>query len=149
MEEVQAVLRATDDPFYRALFATAYYTGMRLGELQALRWQDIMFPPLEGGRGRVKVRLSWSRGSVTTTKSRRNRGVPMSSALAQVLAQHEITAEYTGPDDRVFTPARGEVGLRGPRAQDVQVGAVCGSGARDPSARHAGDVRYQPLVVWR
>ena len=55
--------------YYRTLFMTAYVTGMRSGELFALKWSDIELKGIdaetgrESSRGRIFVRrsLSWAR----------------------------------------------------------------------------------------
>jgi len=61
-DELRSMLDAATPGYYRTLFTTAFITGMRSGELLALRWNDIEFD--DGtGRGKVYVRrtLSWAR----------------------------------------------------------------------------------------
>ncbi|MCA1678833.1 MAG: tyrosine-type recombinase/integrase, partial [Actinobacteria bacterium] len=41
--EVEAVVRAAADEQDATIFLTAAYTGLRMGELRALRWADIDF----------------------------------------------------------------------------------------------------------
>jgi integrase len=104
VEQVAAVLRACDD-FERCLFATAYYTGMRLGELIALKWRDVDLV-----HSIVHVRRSWSRGAETTTKSRKRRIVALAPTVAQAFAHHAAFTNYGAPDDRVFAhPESGRV----------------------------------------
>jgi integrase len=63
------VLEKTDPGYYRTLFLIAYLTGMRSGELFALRWSDIELKGIdadigkESSRGRIFVgrSLSWAR----------------------------------------------------------------------------------------
>jgi integrase len=59
-DEIRHLLGTASAGYYRTLFTTAFITGMRSGELLALRWGDIEFG---NSRGRVYVRrtLSWSR----------------------------------------------------------------------------------------
>ncbi len=67
--EVRRMLEKAEPGFYRTLFLTAYLTGMRRGELFALKWSDIELKATdpesgqESGRGRIFVRrsLSWAR----------------------------------------------------------------------------------------
>ncbi len=67
--EIRKVLEKTDPGYYRTLFLTAYLTGMRSGELFALRWSDIELKGIdaetgkESSRGRIFVRrsLAWAR----------------------------------------------------------------------------------------
>jgi integrase len=51
-EELEALVRATPDATDRTLFLAAALTGMRQGELLALRWRDIDWPAR-----RVRVRV--------------------------------------------------------------------------------------------
>ena len=43
-EEVLALVRGADDEQDAALFLTAAFTGLRQGELVALRWRSVDFP---------------------------------------------------------------------------------------------------------
>ncbi len=61
---------------FRELCITGLLTGLRLGELLALRWQDVDFS--------AKVILVQNSDSFTT-KSKKNRVVPMSEALCRIL----------------------------------------------------------------
>ena len=97
VEQVAAVLRACESDFERALFTTAYYTGMRIGELIALTWSDVDLV-----RSLIVVKRSWSRGAETTTKSRKRRTIPMAGTVAQALARLVTFTPYGAPDDRVF-----------------------------------------------
>lgn len=71
----------------RNLFLFAIWTGLRTGELIALRWCDVS----EDGR-RIVVRLSFSKSVFTTTKGRRARWVDLTEpAIAAIKAQRELT----------------------------------------------------------
>ena len=67
--EIRKVLEKAEPGYYRTLFLTADLTGMRSGELFALRWSDIELKGIdaetgkESSRGRIFVRrsLSWAR----------------------------------------------------------------------------------------
>jgi len=48
-EEVEALARAAASPQDAALFTTAAYAGLRLGELRALRWRDVEFDRTHSG----------------------------------------------------------------------------------------------------
>ncbi|MCC6158873.1 MAG: site-specific integrase [Deltaproteobacteria bacterium] len=82
------------EPKWHPFFAAAFMTGARLGELAALRWGDI---DLE--RGIVLIRRAIWRGCEGSTKSGRNRYVPINAFLADVLARHRRGKD---PNGRVF-----------------------------------------------
>ena len=81
-EEIQIlVVKAPEAmPVYYPLFLCAPRTGLREGELIALKGKDVDF------KGKfINVRRSISRGKVSTPKNGKSRRVDMSSQLAEVL----------------------------------------------------------------
>ncbi len=100
--EVEALLRAVPDdvlgPTDRALYLTATMTGLRQGELVALRWQDI-----DWTAGVVRVRRNYTRGRFGTPKTRRSsRAVPMADRVAAELERHFQRSRYQADEDLVF-----------------------------------------------
>jgi integrase len=82
----------------RTAYIVATMTGLRLGELPALRWENVDFIA-----SKIRVERSYSGGRLTTPKSRRShRAVPMPSRVAQALAQHSQRAHYPHDEDLVF-----------------------------------------------
>lgn len=81
--EEAAELIAAADPAWRAMILVACRTGLRLGELLALRWVDV---DLEGGR--LVVRRAVSRGVVGTPKNGRTREVGLSNQATGALRDH-------------------------------------------------------------
>jgi integrase len=79
------------------LYRVAAYTGMRLGELLALRWEDV---DLE--RRRVIIHRAVSAGVEGPTKSRQARSLPLADATAAALARLADRGDYTDRDDYVF-----------------------------------------------
>ena len=72
-EEVERLLKALP-AFHRPLIECAAYTGLRLGELRALSWQDV-----DLDRGIIQVRRAMDRDVLrmyTKTKSSRSVGIP-------------------------------------------------------------------------
>jgi integrase len=71
----------------RALWATAFYAGLRRGELMALRWEDI-----DLDAGLIRVERSWDMGEgVIEPKSRAGRrSVPIAIVLREHLAAHAL-----------------------------------------------------------
>jgi integrase len=124
-EEVTALRRAAESDQDAALYLTAALTGLRMGELLALRWRDIDFE-LDS----VRVRWSFTGGKEGTPKSGRERTVPMAGEVAQVLARLSHRERFTGDDDLVFAGARGGH----LRPNDVRAGykqALSEAGLRD------------------
>jgi integrase len=102
-EELEALLRAAsrDDalgPTDHALYMLAAMTGLRQGELVALRWRDIDWTAKV-----VRVRRNYTRGEWGTPKSRRSsRAVPLADRAAGELERHFQRSRYRGDDDLVF-----------------------------------------------
>jgi len=101
-EELEALLRASVEdvlgPTDRVLWLTAAMTGLRQGELAALRWRDV-----DWSAGLIRVRRSYSRGQYSTPKSRRSsRAVPMADRVAGELERHFKRSAYTYDDELVF-----------------------------------------------
>jgi integrase len=92
----------------RAVWATAFYGGLRLGELQALRWSDVELA------GIIAVERGWDpkEGAIAPKSAKGIRRVPISGALRDYLTAHK---QLTGRDrddfvfgsraDRPFAPS--------------------------------------------
>ncbi len=73
-----AAVSGTYQAIDRALYLTAAMTGLRQGELVALRWMDVDWPA-----ARIRVRQNYVLGEFGTPKSRRStRSVPMADEVA-------------------------------------------------------------------
>ena len=74
----------------RALWATAMYAGLRLGELRALRWFDVSL-----ARGIVRVERSWDvkTGPVAPKSRAGKRKVPITGLLREFLIEHRMRQE--------------------------------------------------------
>jgi integrase len=73
-------------------------TGLRMGELIALRWRDV-----DWSSSRIRVRRSHVRGDFTTPKSKRgSRSVPLADGLAAELERHFQGSAFGADDDLVF-----------------------------------------------
>ena len=73
----------THYPQWKAFFWTALRTGMRRGEIFALKWDDVDFVART-----VTVRHSVFRGRLGTPKSGRGRTIPMTKGLTSILKNH-------------------------------------------------------------
>ena len=101
-EEVEALLRGVPDDglgrVERVMYLTAAMTGMRQGELFALRWRDV-----DWGARRIRVRRNFVRGEFGTPKSKRSsRSVPMASRVATELELLSQDTRWKQDDDLVF-----------------------------------------------
>lgn len=96
-EEVWALVRAAESEQDAAIFLTAAFTGLRRGEIVALRWRDVDF-----AASRVRVTGSYAGGQLTTPKSGRVRSVPMAPDVATTLARLAGRELWTDHDDLVF-----------------------------------------------
>jgi integrase len=80
------------------MWLTAAMTGLRQGELLALRWRDV-----DWLAGRLRVRRSFVRGEFGTPKSHRSsRSVPLADRVAAELDTYHRTTAYGADDDLVF-----------------------------------------------
>ena len=88
------------------MFLAAAMTGLRKGELVALRWVDV-----DWQSQRIRVRQNYTRGEFGTPKSRRStRSVPMADELAGELDRLHQASQWKGDQDLVFAhPATGGV----------------------------------------
>jgi integrase len=110
LEEVRALVAnvppGTYEQIDRAMFLAAAMTGLRKGELVALRWRDVDWAAL-----RIRVRQNYTRGQFGTPKSRRStRSVPMADELAGELDRLYKASRWQADGDLVFAhPASGGV----------------------------------------
>jgi len=101
-EQLELLLGAVPDDalgaIERPLYLCAAMTGLRQGELIALRWRDI-----DWNAGLVRVADNYTRGAFGSPKSERSvRAVPMAARLAGELRAHHARSAYTADDDLVF-----------------------------------------------
>lgn len=102
LEEILALVRAADGEQHGAIFLTAAFTGLRRGELVALRWRDVDF-----AAQRIRVCGSFAGGRLTTPKSGKVRSVPMAPDVASALSRLSTRELWTGDDDLVFPGTTG------------------------------------------
>jgi integrase len=106
-QEAQALIEAVPAGD-RAIWATALYAGLRLGELKALRWQDIDLQ-----ENIIWVQRSWDRqeGPITPKSHAGTRRVPISKPLRGHLIAHRLAQPgqqqlaFGRPDGQPFTQA--------------------------------------------
>ena len=108
-DEFDAVVRAVPDDSLGAvegaLYVTAAMTGLRQGELLALRWIDV-----DWVARRVRVADNYTRGRLDSPKSREGRSVPMADRVAGELERLFQRSRWQADDDLVFChPQTGHV----------------------------------------
>jgi integrase len=81
-EEAPRLIAGARDE-WRTLITLALRTGLRRGELLALRWQDV---DLQAGK--LLVRQNLVRGVIGTPKNGKSREVPLSAATVAMLKSH-------------------------------------------------------------
>ena len=147
--ELESFLSAVQEvcPEHYALFLTFARTGMRRGEVLALRWGDIQFGESEEDTNRsIWVRRNFVAGKFTTPKSNKTRRVDLSRQLRRALiglrdqrllaaylrGQGNIVDELVFPSEagsvldgsnvytRYFLPAVERAGLRHFRIHDLR-----------------------------
>lgn len=88
---------------FSAAIIVAAYTGLRTGELRALRWRDVDF-----AAATIHVRRNQpAGGEEDLPKFGRVRSVPLMGDAARALAALSHRPTFTDPDDRVFPTATG------------------------------------------
>ncbi|MBA3809391.1 MAG: site-specific integrase [Solirubrobacterales bacterium] len=90
-------MRAARSEQDAAIYLTAAFTGLRRGELVALRWRDIDF-----ARRHIRVVASYTERALSTPKSGKARALPMAPAAAEALARLTSRAQHIEEDDLVF-----------------------------------------------
>ena len=99
--ELDALIAAVpDDPLGQVegpLYLAAALTGLRQGELLALKWMDV-----DWLAGRIRVADNFTRGKFDSPKSHQGRSVPMADRLARELELHFQRSAYRTEEDLVF-----------------------------------------------
>jgi integrase len=108
LSEAADLLDALPDDL-RPIFATAFYAGMRRGELMALRWENI-----DLAAGTIRVTRSWDEqaGEIEPKSEKGKRTVPITALLRDHLTEHKAATGRDGHDfvfgsihGRPFTPS--------------------------------------------
>ncbi|MGX6446797.1 tyrosine-type recombinase/integrase [Patulibacter sp. S7RM1-6] len=110
----RGTLRKLADLQDAAIVMMAATTGMRKGELLALRWSDVdMEKP--AGKSWIRVERNWVEGAFTTPKTKRKRSVPLPELTKQYLARLSTgRGTYLDPSDLVFCGTTGKPLAPGP-----------------------------------
>jgi integrase len=131
--EWRAKLRQQDQQD-AAIFPTAAYAGLRLGELRSLRWRDLDFT-----KRLIHVRHSYVMRNEDAPKSGRVRSVPMIDQVATALDQLSRRNGWTGEEDPSTSSRLRDV------LAFVRMRKSAPSGRSPPDLRNAG----RAGVSWR
>lgn len=97
-EEAERLIAGADG-LWAPMITVALKTGLRLGELLALRWDDVDLVV-----GRLMVRRAAARGLIGTPKSGRSREIPLSMDALRALKAHRHLK-----GDLVFSDEKGQL----------------------------------------
>lgn len=107
-DEISRLLLSADGLFTQTLLAVLLYTGIRQGELLALRWGDLDF---EQGLLRLRRQLQRPRGGnpalLAPLKMDSEREVVLVPQLAWLLREHRRGSPHSRDDDFVFARGNG------------------------------------------
>jgi integrase len=97
IRDKELAARRREDSQDGDLYRIAAYTGLRLGELLALRWEDVNLD-----LRRLVVHRAFSAGVEGPTKGWQARFVPLSNGAAEALHRLHERGDFTSADDYVF-----------------------------------------------
>ncbi len=103
-EELERLAGAAHDAQDAAVYRVASFTGLRQGELLALRWRDADFV---GGLLHVRKNFT-DRREKEYPKGRKVRSVPMTPDVVDALGRLKEREHFTGDEDLVFCNTVGD-----------------------------------------
>lgn len=129
----QAFLEYAEESYLNCFFKVALMTGLRRGELQALRWKDINFDKKQIYVGNTLIWIEGEGYYLDTPKTRSSmRSIPMNADLLDYMIILKATADEVGmvnPDNYIFslpdgTPiSRFRVSIELKKVQDKMIDA--------------------------
>ena len=136
------------------LYRIAAYTGLRLGELRALRWADVNLVDR-----RLVVQRAFSHGIEGPTKSWQARFIPIADQAAAAFARLSTRDEFVSDDDYVFCSRLGRAldgsALRRRALACSRAGHGAGEGSASERASPGANARLRRSTssgrafVWR
>jgi integrase len=149
-ERVARALAALPDDL-RPIWTIAFHAGLRLGEIQALRWRDVDFD-----RGTIDVHRGWDQtvGAIKPKTRAAIRNVPMSMVVRRELRNH--LANHPGIGDALLFPRERDPELaftpnvlhRHTRAAWTDAGLTADWAADGMNPPGLHDARHHCLTHW-
>ena len=102
-DAMRRLLDAADEDF-RVVLVVAAASGMRAGELHALRWRHV---DLDAGEVTVETRVDAYRQEDVTKTRAGMRTVPLGASVVTALKAWKLRSTFSKPDDLVFPNRRG------------------------------------------
>jgi integrase len=102
-EEVMALVRSAASEQDAAIYLTAAFSGLRMGECLGLRWRDVDFE-----NRALRAVQQYTRGQLVTPKSGHGRSMPLVDPAAQALARLSQRDRHTGREHFVLCSPQGE-----------------------------------------
>ena len=102
VSHTERALRAAEDRQDAAIYLTAALSGLRRGELLALRWEDVDFE-----QSSIRVFEGYSANRAGKPKSRKSRTLPMVDKVADALSDLKKRSDHTAKGDLVFVSRDG------------------------------------------
>ncbi len=97
LTSAELAARRIQDEQDAAMFVTAAFAGLRLGELRALRWEDIDFDLRV-----IHIRRAFTQKIEDAPKSGRVRATPMVDQVAEALKDLSRRERFTADQDLIF-----------------------------------------------
>ncbi len=102
VSETERTRRATEDRQDAAIYLTAALSGLRRGELLALRWEDVDFE-----QSSIRVFEGYSANRAGKPKSRKSRTLPMVEEVGDALRRLKDREAFTAKGELVFVSREG------------------------------------------
>jgi len=102
VSDTERALRAAEDHQDAAIYLTAALSGLRRGELLALRWNDVDFE-----QSSIRVFEGYSANTTGKPKSRKSRTVPMVDKVADALRELKQRGHHAAKTQLVFVSRDG------------------------------------------
>ncbi len=103
-EQFDTFLAAVDNPTYKTLFATLFFTGRRKGEVLALTPEDVSLSTIKFTKSVAERTTDGSAFKVTTTKADKIYSSPVCAPLAKILAAYTPQSPFYFSGDRPIPP---------------------------------------------